>query len=144
MSPSEELKKGGNGAERSIYQQDPPPTLVSWSIRLTSILLVATLLIYFIWSMLQPVERPSFDFAVQNDQIEQRNGNWVVPVSVTNRGDVSVLNLAIEATLKTSTESRETNIRLLGPGESISVEFTFSEQLSEADLKYEAISYILP
>lgn len=127
----------------------PPPTLVEWSFRGFSLLLVLSLIGYFIHEALQPEIRPEFSIHVKEDKIRQVNNRWVVPVEVSNKGTLDVHHLKIQAKLILSEDPRQeetenSEIPLLGCDEQVSLEFWFTHSPKVYPFECQAGSYLLP
>jgi len=135
-----------SSAEDSGTQQQPAPTILSWSIRGLSLLLIIALLGYFVWAAFQPEVKPDITFEVQTEKIEQRGREWAVPVKITNSGGMSVHNLSVQAALPDDekADARLAEIMMMGPGEEISTTFWFNEDPREKTIECTVNSYLLP
>lgn len=138
--------KGGDKDKFSDNSQQPPPTWLEWTVRGVSLLLVLFCLGYFFYSASLPETMPKFVFEVQQDKIEQRGGQWAVPVDVTNDSGASVHALTITATLTgLEDEPEETlTVTLLGPNEEITTTFWFDEDPRGKGLEMSTGAYLLP
>lgn len=137
-----------NQTAQNQTHQDPPPTIVEWSARLVSLGAVLVLLGYVVISGFAATSPPTIETRVLLDEIEIRNGSWVVPVDVTNEGDVSVsdaeITLEVASADGTVVESESVVIALLGQGGTSSVEFWLSQEPEPDQISVEVGSYILP
>lgn len=134
--------------EKSQTTQDPPPTWVEWSARGVSLLIVLSLFAYLIFAGLSSSEPATLIGEVLSERIDQRDGAWVVPATITNDGDVSVSE--VKATLQMVdasgevVESEQVDIPLLGQAASASVQFWFSQDPAEHRLEFDFGSYQVP
>lgn len=157
MSETRQKKDSNNkdDASSSAFDQRPAPTILSWSIRGISLLIVVSLIGYFLWSAARPVVEPKIVFEVLDDKIEQRGGSWAMPVEVTNKGTVSIHTLTIGAALtpsyssagKEEAKSREeesVEIPLLGPNEMVTATFWFDQDPRKQNPRFAVKTYVLP
>ncbi|SEQ24101.1 hypothetical protein [Neolewinella agarilytica] len=136
-----------NSAKDSSTEQQPPPTIIAWSVRGVSLLLILSLIGFFIWSALQPRIEPAFDLAILDDKIERRGEEWVLPVEVTNRGSISVHKLKVKASLsnKAKGAAEEAHIvPMLGPNEMVTLVFWFDQDPRQSQPQLSVGSYQLP
>lgn len=113
--------------DKKSKQQDPPATIVEWTVRGVSFLIVLSLLGYFGYTASQPNESPFFECNVIGEEIEQRGNGWVMPVEVQNKGDISVsnVNVIVEEPNRSSLV-----VKMLGSKEKVKIEFWFDERPS--------------
>ena len=137
-----EGKDGGKNSE----SQQPPPTILSWTIRGVSLLIVASLLGYFTYSWIRPTVKPAITFEVLTEEIEQRGTGWATPVKITNDGTMSVHELTVTGTLTSAAgqPSQDLTILLLGPNEQVQGTLWFSDDPRGKGLEMTVASYLLP
>ena len=146
MADSEEEEKNSNGKQDEVdkaNEDKAPPTVLVWSVRGLSLLLILALLAYLVRNALQPNEAPSFTFEIMTDDCEQRLGRWVLPVSIMNEGDVSTHTLTYEVSVGQS-DTQEIDLLLLGPREQLTHEFWYDEDPRGKSIECRVISYLLP
>lgn len=127
--------------------QKPPPTLLEWAVRALSAAVILGLTGYILWTAFQPVVDPYFEFEIKSDEITQRGGSWVVPVSVKNAGTQAIEG--IELTLQVVdgeevVEESALTLALLGGGESADGEFWLSANPHRYRLEPTVVAYRLP
>ena len=125
-----------------------PPTIVEWGARAVSLLLLALLIGYTVRMALQPREPPHFEYEVRTEQIEERDGSWVVPIEVRNLSNAGVIELTVVAELVDENDivvdEADLPLPLFGPGESIDVEVWFDENPADYELQFNVDGYITP
>lgn len=142
---SKKEDKNKKSAE-SATQEDPPPSWIIWGVRGVSLLIVFFLLGYFTWAAFKPQHRPVFEFEIIEKNIAQRGTGWVLPVEVTNTGNMSVHNAKVKATLSAAEGQPEESITLIlvGADEQVTAEFWFNEDPRGKNPVFEVGSYLLP
>ena len=130
--------------ELSYVNQEPAPTLLVWAVRGICAALIVALIGYFVYVWGQPAGTLRFDLRAITERIEQRDERWVVPIVVTNKGDVSVHTLRIFAAAPSLDNEQELVIDLLGPGEAVTVEFWLDEDPRDDAIGLRVGSYLLP
>lgn len=139
----------GSGDEQSsIAAQDPKPSLLEWTVRGISLLLIAALTGYVVWAALQPPQNPYFTFEVQTEQIEQRGDEWVVPIQLTNEGTISIEGVAVSGELLaadgTVVDEEAMQFELIGNRESKDFELWFDRDPARHELRFNVTGYTLP
>lgn len=135
-------------AKQSPAKQDPPPTILSWSVRAGSLIAIVALLGYIVVTGLSTSTPPTIEATLSDEPVEMRSGQWVLKATVKNTGDVSVNSVVVKAELvgtdDTVVESEDSTIALLGQGSSTDVDFWFSVDPEQHDIQLSAGSYVLP
>lgn len=135
-------------AEASLTEQDPPPTILEWSVRIGSLLILVGLTIYLIATGLLPTQPPKFDVAFDVEQSMQREGRWVLPVEVINVGTLAVEDLQLTLALVKPdgevVEEISSTISLIGQNELFNLEFWLDEDPRNFDLEIKVNSYKVP
>ena len=137
-------------AEKSAVLQDPAPTIIEWSVRLISLLLILGLLVFFIYNALQPQVKSTVVFQVQTEKISQMEDSFRLPVKITNEGTGSVQGLKVRAEMtymiegKEKKEAEDLTLLLMGPGESKGVVFVFDKDPRNYHVTFEVVSYLNP
>lgn len=151
-------QKGGNGgsgdSQQGAGQQDsptvmmPPPTIVEWGVRLASVSLLALLIGIVIWEALQPPRPAEFAFDVQESQLRQDGGEWVLPVQMQNIGTEGVVDLTLTGELVDAQGTVVTEASavfpLVGGGEQLTFALWFDEDPREYELRFNIDSYTHP
>ena len=110
-------------------------------------LLIVGIIVYFIVMAAQPESPPTIEFKLQEDKIEQRGGEWAVPVKVMNAGGMSVHSLVVKGVPTKSGqvqgEEEEAAISLLGPREEVSVTLWFGEDPRGQEIEFSVGSYLM-
>ncbi len=132
-------------------QQSPPPTILSWSVRGVSLLIVLSLIAYFSWAAIRPIQPPSITFEVKENKIERRGATWMMPVDITNEGTVSIRSLTVGVTFPDPLASglpreqeKTVMIRLLGAKETVATTFAFTADPRTATPEFFVVSYVRP
>ncbi|OAV44246.1 hypothetical protein [Lewinella sp. 4G2] len=131
---------------QSPNEQTPPPTILSWTIRGVSLLVIFGLLIYFLVAAIQPTAPAGANVEYKVADIEQREGRWVVPFKVINTGGMGLHLIKVKGTLPAEPEDVEKTIiiPLLGSGERVTSEFRFEEDPRVAGFEFTVESYLVP
>ncbi len=123
-----------------------PPTLLEWSVRGMSLLLVLLLLGYVVWVSVQPPTPIHFEYGVEWERLEERDGAWVLPVTLQLRGE-GVQDLTITAELADGEEVIEEvplEFPLMGQNETEQLELWFEEDPRDYTLRFNVGSYKVP
>lgn len=143
-----EEKRPLTAVEKSQVRQDPPPTLIEWGVRLISGLLLLGLIGYVVWMAFQPSISPQFELEIDRGHIENRNGSWVVPVSVLNIGSVTAVELELTLELVDDegnvVEAETLVFPLVGGQERVSGDYWFSEDPTPFELRFNVGGYRKP
>lgn len=135
-------------AEKSQTIQEPPPTALEWGVRLVSLGLVLALLGYLMLTGLNANDPVLLEATADVQNIEQRNGQWVIPAVVVNRGDLSVSDATVALALVTGdgtvVESEDVTIPLLGQSASTDVQFWFDTDPNDYTLQFDVGGLIVP
>ena len=147
-SGDQDKEKDGKekGSAQNTSKQVPPPTILSWSIRGFSVLLIVALLGYFIYSWAKPTVMPQIEFTPLVEKIEQRGTGWAVPVKIVNKGTMSVHALSVRGTLTAVAEqpAETLDILLLGPNEQVQGTLWYDQDPRGKGLEMSVCSYLLP
>ncbi|PHN02194.1 hypothetical protein [Flavilitoribacter nigricans] len=136
-------------AQSAKQKKAPPPTIVEWSVRGFSLLIIFSLIGYFLYGAFQAERKPEFLVEVKQDEIRQIGNRWVIPVDVSNKGTYDVHQLKIQARLKLPNgpeayEAETSEVLLLGCDEKVSLEFSFAHDPLSHPFECQAVSYLLP
>ena len=131
--------------EQSQVTSDPPPTILEWTVRAASLVLVVGLIGYLMVTGLQAADPPLFSFEVGT--VEASGNAWRVPVVMTNDGDVGVS--VVEVTLEVLAggeivDSESITLPLLGAGGSAEIEFWVDEDPTTNTIRFDVGSYAAP
>lgn len=112
-----------------------PTSILEWSVRGASLLLVTALLAYLAWDAIRPTQDPSFQVEIHREHLQQRESGWSLPIDITNRGTRAVSQLRYEVV--DSSTTRPGVLPLLGGGETLTVEAWFAEEprVEEVDVR---------
>lgn len=152
-STQQDSGDGGDGqelskSEKSQTIQDPPPTWLEWGVRITSLAVLAALVGFVVINGLSSDQPSLLTGQVTHDDIDQRNGTWVVPATITNAGDESLVNVSADLVLSDGDddeiESASVTISLLGAGASEDVEFRFERDPRDLQLEFDFGGSIVP
>ena len=77
---------------------------------------------------------------------EERNGRFVVPVTLTNEGDETAEGVQVTATLTTDDgeTTADQSVDFLAGGEEAELEFAFDDDPADGELVVEVGAYLLP
>lgn len=141
---SEDEKDQQNGSEDAAQ---PAPTALEWTVRLVSAAVLLALTGYIVWTAFQPTVNPHFEFAFEIADMEERDGQWVVPLDVTNRGTSTLENVVVRLQLldgERVIEEPEVTFALIGEEEVQKAEFWFTSEPVGYLLKPSVVGYRLP
>ena len=145
--PGNASHDGAPPPAESPTEQAPAPTWLEWSVRAVSVAVVLALLAYLalgsVGASSPAVLISTFDLT----NVETRDGQWVVPVSVRNEGDTSVASAVVSLTVLDGDvviDSEDVDIALLGGGASTDVEFWVDDDPRTFQVRVDVGSYELP
>lgn len=149
---SEKEKESGNlkESEKSSLLQDPAPTVVEWSVRGISLVLIIGLIVFFTVQAFSPVEQTKFNYEIIDKDIAQVGNSWHMPVKITNQGSKSIHELTLDAILEYSEKNKSVSekvsfsIRLFGPGETRKAIFVFNKDPRQHEITFDVASYEMP
>ena len=129
-------------------EQVLPPTIIEWSVRGVSLLLLLALVGYVGWHALQPARPTRFTYEVDMGDLREVGEEWALPASIRNEGDTSVLDLKVVGELSDGgaepVDEAEVTLPLLGARESADFTLWFSEDPREFELEWNVDGYHLP
>ena len=131
----------------SATDQQLPPTLVIWAVRLGALGLLGSIVLYLVQLIVTPDIPAQFRFDVDWPSVENRRGNYVLPIEVINDSTTAVNTVVVRATLDLGGGEEEVNeytIPMMGEGEIADAEILFSERPSENRLELRVLSYQSP
>ena len=120
----------------------PPPSWIVWFMRLFSLAILLALIGYLLYLALRPTVPAQFDIGLDFGGAERREGQWVLPVELTNSSTEAVSEIVLEVLQGEVT--RTVTIALLGEGEMAEVEFRFPREPSESNTDAAILSYQSP
>ncbi len=136
------------GAQEASEEKMPPPTLVEWAARLVSVLLLFVLVGYLAWSGYQEEAPIAFGFTVLMEQLDERDGSWVLPVEVTNQGGTSIVNLYMVVELVDEAsevvEEIDLDIALMGHGQRQSFDLWWDRDPRDYEVRFNVERYERP
>lgn len=134
--------------EKSQTEQDPPPTALGWAARVVSIGLVLVLLGYLVFSGLGATETAVLEAHADTTNIQQLNGQWMVPAVIENVGDLSVSGATVTLSLVEVdgdvVESEDVTVSLLGQAGSVDVQYWFDSNPADYELKFDTGGLVVP
>lgn len=133
--------------DTSPTQQNPAPTIIEWSMRGLSALILMLLFGFLVYGTMQPAVGPNFVMSVQHEKIEQRRNGWAVPITITNKGTVAIGDVIYQVMGTASDGSplntKQGRIAILGSGESVDAEVWFARDPHGAELRLQVDTYTL-
>ena len=139
---AEETSKSDQVPGDGPDQTPPPPSWIVWAVRLSSLATLFAIIGYLIHLAVRPEVPAQFDINLEFGNAEQREGQWVLPVEVTNSSTEAVNEVVLEVAQGDVT--RTTTIGLLGEGEQIAIEFRLPREPSEGNTEASVLSYQSP
>lgn len=91
------------------------PTLLGWAARIISVALLLLLSAVLVTEMVREKDPVSFGVSVARPDVRQDNGQWLIPVDVTNRGSRTAQAIVLEITAGDT--DTEVDIDMLGARE---------------------------
>ena len=148
-SQSENGKKEKlNGAEKSQGKQDPPPTILEWSVRIISLGAILGLMGYIIWMGIAAPTETGIEHSIVTEKIAKHSDEWSVPTLISNVGPKTLLDLEIALQLVDSegevVEEEALSVAMIGREEEKNLVYWFSEDPSEFELRFDVAGYKLP
>ncbi|MGB6229400.1 MAG: hypothetical protein WBF53_04655 [Litorimonas sp.] len=141
-------KESGGGREsEGPFREDPPPTLLVWAARLLTLAAVLSIVGYLVWLIFTDTRPAQFIVDAQYDELEARNGSWVLPIRVVNDSTEAVTNVVLDAALTPPGEEEvnlSTTLPLMGEGESAMLEMVFETRPEPETLDLRVSSYQSP
>lgn len=144
--PQANAPKAGEN-EASATDQQLPPTLVVWIVRIIAVGLLAGIVGYLIHLVITDTVPAQFAFDVDWPAVENRRGNYVLPVEVVNDSTSAVNEVVIEVTLDGPGDRDETveyTIALMGEGEAADAEVLFEQRPTRDNVTLRVLSYQSP
>ena len=120
----------------------PPPSWIVWTVRLFSLGVLFAIIGYLLHLALRTQVPAQFDIGLQFADAERRDGQWVLPVELTNSSTEAVNEVVLE--IAQGDVSRTTTVGLLGEGEMIAIEFRFPREPSQGNTEATVLSYQSP
>ncbi|MBA2281660.1 MAG: TIGR02588 family protein [Actinomycetota bacterium] len=119
-----------------------PAEWVTFSVSLVILAVVVALIAGQMWGE----QRPAAPAAAVAGEVREVDGNYYVPVEVTNAGDDTAENVQVVATLTIGDETLEGDqmVDFLSGGEVEDVEFVFDEDPAGGELAVSVSGYGLP
>lgn len=146
----QESSNGGSSksdSSDSAFQEDPAPTVLVWAARLVTLGALAIIIGYLV-HLIFTDERPAqFVIDAQYDQLDQRNGNYVLPIRLTNDSTEAVTSVVLDAELDLpgdETTNLSATLPLMGEGESAMLEMVFQTRPTPDTLDLRVSSYQSP
>ena len=142
----ERLDSTGDGTPDDHGNIAPPPTIAAWIARVLTVGTMALIIGYLVYLCFRPEVLARFDIELAFDQLDERNGRYVLPVMVTNDSTESMSGVAVEVVLSTPEGEtvRSFEIALMGEGESANAEVTFRERPTPDSVEADVVSYVSP
>ena len=149
MSEIEVLREGERKPGEVVKgREDPAPTPLVWGVRLASLGAIGFIVGYLIWLVFNDDVPAQFEIAAQWSDVEERNGRFVLPVSVTNDSTEAVTDVGVEVVLdlpgEADDETVSFTIPLMGEGEEADIEVLFASRPTDANTELHVTSYQSP
>ena len=132
----------GDGVPDDQGEESPPPTLMTWIVRLVSVALIGSLIGYLVYLSLRPEVAAQFDVIANVDRAEQRDGAWVLPVDVLNTSTESMASVVVE--IEQGNVTRSFTVTLMGEGERAIAEVRLPERPTADNIVADVTSYQSP
>lgn len=141
-------KQGQSSGGQRLLAQEPPPTLLEWTVRGISAAVLLALFLYMVWAALQPAAEAEILVDINRGQIEPRGSSWVVPVDIVNQSGNAVSDVVFSVALVDDdgevVEEESATIGLLGQRESAAAELWFDANPNDYTLRADVGSYKFP
>lgn len=137
MSDEKNGDEGSAGAQESEASA-APPTIIGWSLRAFSGLIILVLFGYLLVKAISPQTALKLKVEPQWNERTQRSGELLVPVRITNDSTRTARDLTIE--LQPAGQSAiELDIMLMGPGEAMTYVLNLKKPAERLD--YRVVSF---
>lgn len=140
--PSKKDGKNGGGNE------PPPPTIVEWGARVIGGLFLLGLIAFTVNFALETPQPVSIAFEEKMDEVEIRDGNWLLPIIIRNESNRSLLDLSLTVELRDGAgevlDEAPVQISLLGHGQALTVHIWFAADPRSNEIHYNVDGYKLP
>jgi uncharacterized protein (TIGR02588 family) len=139
--------QGGANADEREERDAPsrgPRRFAEWLTFGISLALVLTVVVFLIWRLREPVtDTPPTQVSLQLDRITERDGRFVLPIEVKNRGARSIRDLQVRVDYREHGERRSMDVLVDYVGQSAEqVLFVyFREDPRSLSVRAEPISY---
>ncbi|WP_298918305.1 hypothetical protein [uncultured Algimonas sp.] len=147
-SDSESDQSGQDGSSNgSATREDPPPTFVIWVVRLLSVSAMLMIVAYLVYMIMSDTVPAQFDIRPEFSELDERDGNFVLPLTVVNTSTVAVTTVVVVAELDGPGDRDDTisaTLPLMGEGETARLDLVFEQKPSEGNLKLRVTSYQSP
>ncbi len=146
MSNDKEKKSEKEDQQAGAGEDKKAPTLLVWTVRGLSLLLIFSILGYLTWSAMRAREEPRFVYELHLDKCAERDGRWVLPVTVTNEGTVSAhdLTAAVSVNGPDGRSEQQITFPMIGAREELTLEFWYDEDPRGKKIRATTISYLVP
>lgn len=110
-----------------------PPTVLGWIVRVVSLTILAVLVGVIVLQIAKPAEPPTFSAEVAVEDVRQDDGQWLIPVDITNEGTKTarVVTLEIDA----GGQASEVELDMIGEAETATFVVPAPGPVSTVDLK---------
>ncbi|MGB3456430.1 MAG: hypothetical protein WBG08_05575 [Litorimonas sp.] len=147
MSDGETPDKSGPEAE-GPFSEDPAPTILVWIARALTLGALLWIVGYLVW-LISTDNRPAqFIVDARWAELDPRNGEWVLPITVTNDSTEAVTSVVLDAAFQPPDGKEEVNLSatlpLMGEGERALLEMVFEDEPSPDTLDLRVSSYQSP
>lgn len=127
--------------EHTDKEDRHPPTILGWIARLVSVGMLATLIGVIVWQIAEPDQPTTFDIVVKAEDIREQDGQFIIPVEVTNEGTQTARDVSLDLTPR---GGKTVNVKmpLIGHNETIVYEIAAPTASAEVDatiVSYEAL-----
>lgn len=144
--PSANTPRAAEG-DASATDQLLPPSLVVWAVRIGALTLLGCIVGYLVNLVITDDVPAQFRFELDWPAVENRRGNYVLPIEVVNDSTEAVNEVVVRAELDGPGDNDETveyTIALMGEGEVADAELLFTQRPTEANTTFRVLSYQSP